>query len=320
MTTREVEHEITVGAPAAAVYQLLADVTNWPRIFPPTIHVDQVEAEGAEEKIRIWATANGQPKNWTSRRTLDPEGLRITFRQEVPAEPVQHMGGTWIIEPLGETESRVRLLHDYSAINDDAHDLLWIARAVDKNSTSELAALKVNVEAVHAAETEELTFSFTDTVQVEGAARDLFDFINEAQLWAERLPHVAVVRLAEDTPGLQELEMDTRAKDGSVHTTKSYRVVFPHDKIVYKQVTLPALMTLHTGEWTFVENDEGTAASSQHTVSLRTENIARILGDEATVADARAYVHTALSTNSCATLAHAKTYAESRAYAESKAS
>jgi aromatase len=206
----------------------------------------------------------------------------------------------------------VRLLHDYSAVGDDPHDLLWIERAVDKNSTSELAALKENVERVHAADTEELTFSFTDTVRIDGSAKDVFDFINEADRWAERLPHVAVVRLAEDTPGLQELEMDTRAKDGSVHTTKSYRVVFPHHKIAYKQVTLPALMTLHTGEWTFVETEDGTSASSQHTVTLNTDNIARVLGADATVADARAYVHTALSTNSSATLAHAKAYAEQK--------
>ncbi|MEU6406792.1 aromatase/cyclase [Streptomyces sp. NPDC046985] len=313
MTTREAEHQITVAAPAAAVYQLLADVTNWPRVFPPTIHVDRVEAEGAEERIRIWATADGRPKNWTSRRTLDPENLRIAFRQEVPAAPVKHMGGAWIVEPLGRAQSRVRLLHDYSAAGDDPHDLLWIERAVEENSVCELAALKVNVEAAHAAQTQELTFSFTDTVQVAGSAKDVFDFVEQAQLWAERLPHVAVARLTEDAPGLQELEMDTRAKDGSVHTTKSYRVVFPHDRIAYKQVTLPALMTLHTGEWTFAETDEGAAASSQHTVTLNTDNIARVLGDEATVADARAYVHTALSTNSRATLAHAKAYAESKA-------
>ncbi|MFE0929660.1 aromatase/cyclase [Streptomyces mutabilis] len=312
MTTREVEHEITIDAPAAAVYELLADVTNWPRIFPPTIHVDRLEEQGDEERIRIWATANGTPKDWTSRRALDADALTITFRQEIPAPPVKHMGGTWIIEPLGEAASRVRLLHDYSAVGDDPHDLLWIERAVDKNSTSELAALKENVERVHAADTEELTFSFTDTVRIDGSAKDVFDFINEADRWAERLPHVAVVRLGEDTPGLQELEMDTRAKDGSVHTTKSYRVVFPHHKIAYKQVTLPALMTLHTGEWTFVETEEGTSASSQHTVTLNTDNIARVLGADATVADARAYVHTALSTNSSATLAHAKAYAEQK--------
>ncbi|MFE4817978.1 aromatase/cyclase [Streptomyces sp. NPDC056704] len=310
MTTREVEHEITIAAPAPAVYRLLAEVTNWPRIFPPTIHVDRVEHDGSQERIRIWATANGEAKNWTSRRELDPEALRITFRQEVTAPPVAAMGGTWIIEPLGENASRVRLLHDYRAVDDDPHDLLWIDEAVDKNSRSELAALKKNVEFAHAAE--EVTFSFEDTVYVDGSAKDLFAFINEANLWSERLPHVATVRLEEDTVGLQTLEMDTRAKDGSVHTTKSYRVTFPHQRIAYKQVTLPALMTLHTGHWTFQDTDQGVAATSQHTVTLNTDNIESILGCGATVADAREYVHTALSTNSRATLTHAKAFAENR--------
>jgi aromatase len=310
MTTRQVEHEITVAAPAADVYRLIAEVENWPRIFPPTIHVDVVERTGAEERIRIWATAVGAAKNWTSRRTLDPEGLRIRFRQEVSTPPVAAMGGTWIIEPLAAGASRIRLLHDYRAVDDDPDGLKWIDEAVDRNSRSELAALKTNVELAHA--TEELTFSFEDSVQIEGAAKDAFDFVNEAGLWVERLPHVASVRFAEDTPGLQTLEMDTRAQDGSVHTTKSYRVAFPHQRIAYKQVTLPALMTLHTGYWTFAETGAGVTATSQHTVVLNPANIAKILGDEATVEDARAYVHGALSANSRATLGHAKNYAESK--------
>ncbi|MFE9022968.1 aromatase/cyclase [Streptomyces sp. NPDC007808] len=308
---REVEHEITVSAPAAAVYRLIAEVRNWPRIFPPTIYVDREALGEGAERIRIWATANGEAKNWTSRRTLDPDRLRITFRQEVSAPPVAAMGGTWIIEPVSADECRVRLLHDYRAVDDDPKSLEWIDVAVDRNSRSELAALKDNVEAAHAAE--DLTFSFEDTVQVGGSAKDVFDFVNEAHAWPERLPHVATVRFEESTPGLQELEMDTRAKDGSVHTTKSYRVTFPHEKIAYKQVTLPALMTLHTGYWTFAENDAGVAASSQHTVTINTANIARILGPEATVADAKEYVRNALSTNSRATLSYAKDYAEARA-------
>ncbi|WP_031488007.1 aromatase/cyclase [Streptomyces bicolor] len=310
MTTRQVEHEITVEAPAAAVYRLIAEVENWPRIFPPTIYVDHLERGEGEERIRIWATANGEAKNWTSRRTLDPENLRITFRQEVSTPPVAAMGGTWIIEPLSAASSRIRLLHDYRAIDDDPEGLKWIDEAVDRNSRSELAALKTNVELAHASE--EITFSFEDTVQIDGSAKDVYDFINEAGLWVERLPHVASVRFSEDTPGLQSLEMDTRAKDGSTHTTKSYRVTFPHHRIAYKQVTLPALMTLHTGYWTFTENESGVAASSQHTVVLNTANIARILGEDATVADARAYVQGALSTNSRATLGHAKDHAENR--------
>ncbi|QKW24989.1 SRPBCC family protein [Streptomyces seoulensis] len=311
MTTREVEHEITVSAPAEAVYRLIAEVGNWPRIFPPTIYVDQVERDGDTERIRIWASANGEAKDWTSRRTLDPVRLRVGFRQEVPAAPVAAMGGAWIIEARSETESRVRLLHDYRAIDDAPDSLEWIDRAVDRNSRSELAALKENVELAHAAE--DLTFSFEDTVRIAGSAKDVYDFVNEADRWSERLPHVAKVRLEEDTPGLQTLEMDTRAKDGSTHTTKSYRVTFPPHRIAYKQVTLPALMTLHTGYWTFTEDDGGTVASSQHTVTLNTANIARVLGTGATVEDARAYVRTALSTNSTATLGHAKRYAEERA-------
>ncbi|WP_371663110.1 aromatase/cyclase [Streptomyces sp. NBC_00280] len=307
---REVEHEITVAAPADAVYRLIAEVENWPRIFPPTIYVDHVDKGEREERIRIWATANGEAKNWTSRRVLAPENLRIDFRQEVSTPPVAEMGGTWIIESTHANESRVRLLHDYRAVGDDPKGLDWIDTAVDRNSRSELAALKQNVELAHAAE--DVTFSFEDIVQIDGAAKDVYDFINEAGLWSERLPHVATVRLEEETPGLQTLEMDTRAKDGSVHTTKSYRVTFPHRRIAYKQVTLPALMVLHTGYWTFEENDGGVAASSQHTVVLNTANIPLILGAGASVADAREYVHNALSTNSRATLGHAKDYAEKR--------
>jgi aromatase len=310
MTNRQVEHEIIVEAPAAAIYRLLAEVENWPRIFPPTICVDHVERGVGQERIRIWATANDTAKNWTSHRTLDPGGRRITFRQEVSSPPVAAMGGTWIVEALSDSTSRVRLLHDYRSVGDDPEGLKWIDEAVDHNSRTELASLKQNIELAHAAE--EVTFSFEDTVQIQGHAKDAYDFINEAGLWAERLPHVARVRLEEEAAGLQTLEMDTRAQDGSTHTTKSYRVTFPHSRIAYKQVTLPALMTLHTGCWTFTDNERGVAACSQHTVVLNTDKIARILGPEATVADARQYIRDALGANSRATLNHAKQYAESR--------
>ncbi|RKE19895.1 aromatase/cyclase [Streptomyces sp. TLI_171] len=309
MTTRQVEHDIQVDAPAQAVYQLIAQVENWPRIFPPTIHVDREDLGEGQERIHISATANGQPKNWTSHRDLDPQALRIGFRQEIPAPPVAAMAGTWIIEPLGAEQCKVRLLHDYRAIDDDPHDLLWIDEAVDRNSRSELAGLKRNVEFAHAAEA--ATFSFEDTVEIAAKPDEVYDFIDRADLWAERLPHVAAVRLTEDTPHLQTLEMDTRAKDGSTHTTKSHRVTTPGQRIAYKQVTLPALLALHTGRWTFTPTPDGTTtATSQHTVTINTDRITDILGPHATLHDARTYVHDALSTNSRATLHHAKAFTE----------
>ncbi|MFF3916340.1 aromatase/cyclase [Streptomyces sp. NPDC001852] len=309
-TRREAEHEIMVAAPAEDVYRLIAEVENWPRIFPPTVHVDHVERVPQEEVIRIWATAGGVVKNWSSRRALDPEALRIEFRQEVSAPPVAAMGGVWIVEPLSATESRVRLRHDYRAVDDDPQSLAWIDEAVDRNSRSELAALKHNVELSTAAD--DLLFSFEDTVQVNGSAKDVYDFLNEAHLWSERLPHVATVRLTEDTPGVQTLRMDTRTVDGHTHTTESIRVCFPDELIVYKQTTLPALMTLHTGQWRLVPNADGVAVTSQHTVVVNPEKIAAVLGGDAGVEQARTHIRTALSANSRATLGHAKSYAEGR--------
>jgi aromatase len=311
MTTREVEHEITVRAAATDVYRLLADVENWPRLFPPSVYVDYLERDGNEERIRIWATANGEAKNWSSRRTLDPEELRIRFWQEVSAPPVAEMTGTWIIERLGERESRVRLLHSYRAIDDDPEGLAWIDEAVDRNSRAELPGLKTNLEL--SAQDAGLSLSFEDSVRVEGAAKDVFDFVNEAQLWTERLPHVAKVELTEDTPGLQTLRMDTLTKDGSTHTTESVRVCFPHRKIAYKQTTLPALLDLHTGYWTFEEGADGvTTATSQHTVVLNADNIGKVLGPDAGVPEARRFIRDALGNNSRATLNHAKEHAEAR--------
>jgi aromatase len=305
------KHEITVAAPAETVYRLLANVPNWPLIFPPTIYAEQTEFDGSNERIHIWATANGSLKDWTSRRTLNPAELRIDFHQEVSAPPVASMRGAWIMTSLADGGTRIDLLHDYTAIDDDRKSFDWITEAVDSNSRSELAALKENLELAHAAR--DLTFSFTDTVEVAGSAADAYDFINEANLWTERLPHVASARLLEDVPGLQTLEMDTRAADGSTHTTASFRVCFKNDKIAYKQTTLPALLALHTGLWTFTDTEDGCAVSSEHTVMIRAERIVGILGADATVETAREYIRNALSTNSLATLGHAKAYAEGRA-------
>ncbi|WP_020672332.1 aromatase/cyclase [Amycolatopsis nigrescens] len=305
---REVVHETTVHAPADAVYRLIADVLNWPRLFPPTVYVDQVETCGRQERIRIWAMANGRPKSWTSRRTLLPEQRRIEFRQEVSAHPVATMGGAWQVDPL-PSGAKVLLWHDYRAATDDPADLAWIDEAVDRNSRSELAALKSTVEQI-AGGADELTFSFEDSVRIDGAAEDVYDFLNEAQHWPRRLPHVVRASLSEETPGLQVLGMDTRTANGAVHATESVRVCFPHHRIAYKQIALPALMTLHTGCWRIEERGEQVVASSQHTVTINSERITEVLGDGAGVPQAREFVRNALGANSMATLGHAKAHAE----------
>jgi aromatase len=161
--------------------------------LPVNRRVDQVERSGSEERIRIWVTANSEAKTWTSRRRLDPETLCIEFRQKVSHPPVGAMGDAWVVEQILGTESTMRLLHDYRAVDDNPDKLAWIDRVVDRNSTADLAALKANAEL--SASAENLSLSFEDAVHVDDAAKNVYDSVNEAQRWSERLPHVARVSL-----------------------------------------------------------------------------------------------------------------------------
>ncbi len=301
------EHSIAIAAPAALVYDLIADAGQWPQIFTPTVHVEYLEKADQAERLRIWATANGTAKTWTSKRLREADQLVISFHQEQSQPPVGGMGGKWTVESLSPTESRVRLLHEYFAASDDQADLDWIDKAVDRNSTAELAALKAIAEDPATGR----LMTFEDTVEVGGSARDVYDFLNEAQRWEQRLPHVARVSLDEQTGGLQILEMDTRTKDGTVHTTQSVRVCQPYTSIYYKQIVLPALLTLHTGRWLIEEQaGKGVSATSRHTVRIDESRIGEVLGEGADLAAARQFVRNTLSANSLATLRLAKSYAE----------
>jgi aromatase len=306
---RRTVHQTLISAPADTVYAMLAEVEHWPRIFPPTVWAERLESSGRDERIRLWATTNDRVASWTSRRRLDPAARRVEFRQEVSQPPVGSMGGSWSVREAPGESCQVVLEHDYTAVDDAPDSVDWIERALERNSESELAALKRTAE--NGGARSELLLSFQDTVEVAGSAPDVYAFIRDGEAWAERLPHVARVELTEEVPDLQILEMDTRTADGSTHTTRSVRVCFPHRLIAYKQLLLPKLLSAHTGRWLIRDQEAGCVAlTSAHTAVIDRGAIAEVLGPGASVADARAYVRTALGGNSRTTMSHAKAYAE----------
>ncbi|MFP8887452.1 aromatase/cyclase [Streptomyces mangrovi] len=315
--THVTEHAVVVDAPADTVYGLVADVSAWPQVFGPTIHVEVLEEHADEQLLRIWATANDQVRSWTSHRILDSRARTVSFRQVASAHPVASMGGKWLVEPNDDGGSRVVLLHDYTAVDDDPAAVELIERAVDRNSRAELAALRNAAEQSGGArEDGGLRFTFSDSVDIGGAAEDVFAFLDRADLWPERLPHVARIGLEEslsDGGGstVQRMDMDTRSPDGSLHNTMSVRVCFPdRSVIVYKQLRVPVVMSGHTGRWEIEPHGKGVRATSWHTVTLDPEGVRQLLGPEATLAEARAKVRQALGANSTTTLQHAKRFAE----------
>jgi aromatase len=307
-TIHEVQHATTVQAPADVVYRIIAEVENWPVILGPTVHVERLESDGSSELLQIWATANDEVRTWTSRRTLDAAARRITFRQQQPKPPVESMGGAWLLAETAPGRTRVVLDHDFSAVGDEALSVAWIAKATDRNSTAELAAIKAVAERYE--EQAGLTLSFADTVPIEGDVDAVYDFLYQAQEWPDRIPHVAALELTESTPGIQVMTMETRTPDGSVHTTKSVRVRLPGHRLVYKQIETPALMSAHTGEWVLRQQGGTVLATSRHTVAIRPDAVPAVLGPDATTADALRFVQNALSANSTTTLRHAAGYAD----------
>ncbi|QOV35711.1 aromatase/cyclase [Streptomyces ferrugineus] len=312
--TKVTEHSVSVAAPPADVYRLVADVSAWPQVFGPTVHVEVLQEadpeRGGEQTLRIWATAEGRVKAWTSRRVLDPAARTVVFRQVVSAPPVASMGGEWRVEEQSDGTTRVVLLHDYRAVGDDPEAEALIARAVDRNSNAELAALKNAAEL--GANGDELRMTFSDSETVHGDAADVYAFLARAELWPERLPHVARLDLAEEEGGVQRMDMDTRSPDGSLHNTTSIRVLFEDRReIVYKQLRVPVAMSGHTGRWEIETLGDGTVrATSWHTVTLDPEGIRSALGPDATVGEARDLVRGALGGNSSTTLRHARRFAE----------
>ncbi|MEV0804773.1 aromatase/cyclase [Micromonospora sp. NPDC050200] len=302
------EHAIDVDAPVDIVYRVIADAVAWPQHFRPTIHVERLETDGTTERLQIWATANDAVKTWTSRRVLDEAGHRVTFRQEVSAPPVASMGGEWLAAPRPYGGTRLTLRHDFTAMDDDPEGVAWIRRATDRNSDAELANIKAVAERWD--RLGELAFSFDGSVTVDGPMELAYDFLHQAARWPERLPHVARLNLREDVEGIQHMAMDTRANNGSVHTTESVRVCFPGQRIVYKQLVTPALMTAHTGEWVLEKADGVVLVTSRHTIVVNESAITGVLGPDATVASARAFLQNAIGTNSEKTLRLAKAFAE----------
>ncbi|GAA4849850.1 aromatase/cyclase [Kitasatospora terrestris] len=311
LTTHLTRHEITVPAAPERVFALIADADGWPNVFGPTVHAEVAEDDGTEQLLRIWATANGEVRHWTSRRTLDRTARTVVFRQVVSSAPVASMGGEWLITPTADGGSHVVLLHDFTAVDDDPQAVAWIEQAIDRNSAAELAAL--GRAAQPGPDGEELRFTFSDSLLVEGAAQDVFEFLDRADAWPQRLPHVARLDLVEQDGGVQHLEMDTRSPDGSLHTTVSVRVSFPERRtLVYKQIKVPPVMTGHTGRWVIEPEGTGVRATSWHTVTLDPEGVRTLLGEDATLAEAKQKVRHALGTNSSTTLRHAKEFAEQR--------
>ncbi|HEY0450910.1 aromatase/cyclase [Actinophytocola sp.] len=157
---RTVRHTIRVAAPPKRVYQLIANVDRWPRIFDPVLSVEHLGFDGSGERVRFWARNGDRLRSWVSSREVSPKRLQVRFRQERAQGPLASLGGLWLVLPKGE-DSLVALDHYYRVVDDDPVEAARLEKTITTTSTAMLAAVR------RAAELDEVWHSLPDTVHVD---------------------------------------------------------------------------------------------------------------------------------------------------------
>ncbi|WP_050512186.1 SRPBCC family protein [Streptomyces rimosus] len=311
-----VECSMDAKGPAGLAFDLMADVSRWPQYFSAVVHTERAEAEPAEagaeqDRVTVWALRGGDAvRHWTSHRTVDRAALRIGFKNETAPPGLDRADGEWTFTDTadGTTIGLRHRLTPAEGTPDVAVERL--AAEFEAAGRRQLAELTTAVERV--GELGELTLDFEDPLFVCGTVEDVYRMLYEADQWPVRLAHVARLDMTENVPGIQFFDMVSVSPDGKEHSTRSVRVCLSHDRIVYKQVSLPPLLEAHTGHWAFSPAPEGLVVSARHTVVIKPSAL-HLLGEGTTVADARRYLRRVLGNNSMTNLRMAKSYAEEKA-------
>ncbi|KAA0021669.1 aromatase/cyclase [Antrihabitans cavernicola] len=311
-TKHTMVHRTACSAPADEVFALVRDVTAWPVIFGPTVHMDAVEAgsDGARTRqdMTIWAIAHDTVHSWKSIRNVDDAARTVDFQQVVSPEPLAAMSGSWHVVDSqdGASGCEVILNHTFRLRSDNDADLEYVRKAVDTNSTKELAALR----RATGGDGDCFLYEFVDEVDFAGGNPTApLDFIWDGARWPERLPHVADVTLTSLQDDVQHLAMTTRTADSKEHETMSYRVRLDADRhptIAYKQTTLPPALVAHAGRWSIAPSTkeaEQWSLRSWHGVLVDIEHCRELLGSpEAGIDEMKRAVRGALGGNSLVTM------------------
>ena len=117
----ETRVERRVNAPAQAIYTLVAQVENWPKLLPHYRHVHVLET--ARDGTRVVEMAarrdvltghpwSGIPLRWTARQTLTDDPPRVAFHHL--RGPTRGMDVAWTFHAQSNGTTLVQLYHAFA--------------------------------------------------------------------------------------------------------------------------------------------------------------------------------------------------------------
>ncbi|WP_033324698.1 aromatase/cyclase [Streptomyces yerevanensis] len=297
-------HRIEVAAPAGVVYGFIADAKHWPLFCAPNVYVEQLDLEGPEQRLRMWALNSDGVTSWVTRRTLDPGARRIEFRHETGSGAVDGMLGIWSVEQLPGGSSVLTLVREFPTV-DDRLPADPIGDAAIRRHMADLKRLTESWTVL-----DELVLTVEDAVRVDGPAELVYGFLYRAGAWTGSIPGLRDVHLDEDVPGIQMVRTTAEGAEKS----RAVRLCFPGaGLIVYSLTDPPALIAGQAGEWSVEPDPTGVSVRVRHQVVLNEQDVTRVLGEDADLSDARRYVRETITRDSATLLGLARRHAEDAA-------
>lgn len=151
-----IERCTTIDAPVELVYEVLADIEGYTKLFPHTQSVTILEHGSDYQIAKVVVKMGDLLQSWTSRRDLDAAQHIIRYRQLQTAPLIESMGGEWRCFSIGEKQTQLVLTHDF-ALRKAVDGLLLgqytteqaekiVCDAVEHNSVADLVAVKQESE------------------------------------------------------------------------------------------------------------------------------------------------------------------------------
>ncbi|MFE7429448.1 SRPBCC family protein [Streptomyces sp. NPDC057545] len=259
-----------IDAPAEVVHELLTDLALWPRLFPWILHTECLERDGNTDLVRYWGvTAEETIRTWVSRRRVDPAGLRMDFEQQGAVGEVARLSGSWVCTAQADGRTLIESVHEFALAEGAPVGREQVTEMFHGRSRVQLARLAECAE--RRAEWDGRTLSFTDSLTLPAAPDEVYRALADPARWPQgHGTGEGVVRaeVTEKEPGVQFLDLDVRAPDGSLRTARTVRLPLSPDRIVLKYLGRPTGIELHTGRWTVAPAGEGTLVTADQTVVL----------------------------------------------------
>ncbi|WP_328538825.1 aromatase/cyclase [Streptomyces sp. NBC_00344] len=235
-TDREIHRTragIDVDAPAESVYRALTDVSGWPVLYPWIAHTEVVSRDGQDDEVKFWAVRPGPEgglRIWTSRRTLDPDALRMDFTQQGSVGPIKELGGTWDFLARPDGGCRVESGHWFTTDADPAET----AGELDRHGGLQMRTLK--------SQTEHRTALTSDVIRVEDSA-----------VFTGTVASVHA-RLLDTLPAR---DSDESAWFGAVDGVRTVQIGHGGHTLVQKLLTPPDPAALYRRRWRITEAPGG---------------------------------------------------------------